>query len=88
MAFSCRRKRLFHDCMFNMLFSIAGHWKPMGVKIHWEIQKGTKMETNGDEKPLGNPNKTKKQNVETNGGEKPLGNQKKTQKPKCGDQWG
>ena len=59
MVLSCRRKRLFHYCMFNMLFSIAGHWKPMGVKIHWEIQKGTKMETNGDEKPLGNHKKTK-----------------------------
>ena len=35
-------------------------WRPMGVKNHWEIQKKQKIqnvETNGGEKPLGNPKK-------------------------------
>ena len=32
-------------------------WRPMGVKSHWGIPKN--VETNGGEKPLGNPKKTK-----------------------------
>ena len=70
MAFSRRRKRLVHDCMLNMLFSIAGQWKPMGVKSHWENKKQQEnqdVETNGGEKPLGKLKKHKKYNVDTNG---------------------
>ena len=73
-----------------------GIGKPLGK------QKKQNVDTNGGEKPLGNP----KKNVETNGGEKPLGNQKKTKnkmwrpmgvkshwviqkkiQTKCGDLW-
>ena len=53
MVFSCRRKHLFHDCMFNMLFSLAGHWKPMVVKNPWG-NKENKQTKCGDQWELEN----------------------------------
>ena len=55
MAFSCKRKHLFHDCLFPI------------VKNPWG-NKETKQIKCGDQWELETIGKTKKQDVDTNGG--------------------